>query len=75
MKRYFSGNVLLAALTIAFLFSAPASRAGAAGYPSSGTGRASVMIKIYCGYDSQYSAGLHSEGFLVSCYNECNSLV
>lgn len=45
------------------------------GYPSSSLGRASVLIKIYCGFDAQYSAGLHSEGFLVSGYKECNSIV
>ncbi len=45
------------------------------GYPSSGHGRASVLIKIYCGHDAQYSAELHSEGVLVSSYKDCNALV
>lgn len=44
-------------------------------YPSSNLGRASVMIKIYCGHDAQYSAGLHSEGLLTESYKECNALV
>jgi len=50
-------------------------RGGDGGYPSSGLGRASVLIKIYCGHDAQYSAELHSEGFLSASYKECNALV
>lgn len=33
------------------------------------------MIKIYCGYDANYSADLHSEGKIVSSYKDCNALV
>jgi len=65
--------LLLTSIILALTFSN--AQGGGGGYPSSGLGRASVLIKIYCGCDAQYSAELHSEGFLVASYKECNSLV
>lgn len=47
----------------------------AGGYPSSSQGRACILIKIYCGHDSNYSAGLHAEGTMVASYKECNAIV